>query len=222
MRKGNAEGGGQYRVTYFNLLNLLTSLPSQGFLIWCSHCLQSPLTPPLTLLVVLKHDCKFSDPAFMKSWSLCSLPLESGQDWQLQPTENSGIDIMWYPRLSSKKAMHLPFCLLQWLVLELWGIMWEVQLWPGSHALRKPKPYGETMCEHYSPQFQLSPDLESSEPWCQTCKWRSSRDSSPGCWVFLVEPLDIMEQRQTVPNCALSEFLTHRIHEHNRMIVLCH
>ena len=81
------------------------------------------------------------------------------------------------------------------------------------------KPLGETLYRHYSPAWHcLSPDAELRS-------LRGSRDSTPSCqatFVFPAEPLDIMEQKWSIPNSALSKFLTHRIYEHNRIIVLCH
>ena len=35
---------------------------------------------------------------------------------------------------------------------------------------------------------------------------------------FLLRP-DLVENRQAIPHCALSEFLSLRVHEHNKMLI---
>lgn len=137
----------------------------------------------------------------------------------LSPWISASLYLKWsnttsFTRIGHKKWRSLQLVLLRCLHLE-----------PGHHAVRKPKAaHGKTLqrCSGEHPSWgpdwwqHQAPDSE----WMSLQMISAPQPTSPQSLSHPSWALKYQEAETSHPLCALSEFLTHRSHTNNKMVVV--
>lgn len=159
--------GGQFKVAYFNLLNLRPYshhryFPHDVLSTWCIFHTPCPFTS-----VVAANSLMDMPPPL---WIWAGL-------WPLQPIKNSRVNTTWFPRLGSKRQGS--FFLVHWNdLLEL--LRQQVR---NATMLRYPCCVEAQATWKFCIGITAIIPAHHLSPGCQICLWRSSRGSTCSCQI---------------------------------------